>query len=558
MSSEEEATAANVLSQMSQIQQSNLSPCETIETSVVVGHHCDVETSGIPVDGSQQEPTTTVEVTADVLQQVQAAFHTQEQQIQEDYVEVTQPSCQNHRTMSDDMCNDCQTCTGGKSYTCEHCGKRFNKSYNLKTHLRVHTGERPYQCEVCGHGFANLGDLKRHSRTHTGEKPFKCEYCEKVFSDFGSHKRHIRLHTGYKPFKCEQCDREFTRLDSYKNHIRLHTGDRPYKCETCGKQFNYLTTYKRHLNIHKGEKPYACNLCDKKFTRQNYLKNHLNTHTRNNECQTDLSVLQGSPTSQELEGMESSEEQTATENLNRVEDLDGGNNADGTEKQSESPSKSSEAKPHDASLLHQVTQVLGEIVPHNISAEVTDGAGGPQIVVQGADQTGGEFKITLAQQLLIAQHLLNQAQMRTGDSATVTSQDGEQTITAVTIPDITPELAEQIVNQANLQHTSHNPDEIQVIELSNHTTPSTTTITTSSQEIFVGGQLVTVQSSDVTERVIEQSHVTSEAESSINQGDSVYVAIDPSQPEVQEILGQIQLSQENTADVVVTQSETHT
>lgn len=46
MSSEEEATAANVLSQMSQIQQIS---CETIEATVInVGHHCDVETTAPP------------------------------------------------------------------------------------------------------------------------------------------------------------------------------------------------------------------------------------------------------------------------------------------------------------------------------------------------------------------------------------------------------------------------------------------------------------------------------------------------------------------------------
>ena len=92
--------------------------------------------------------------------------------------------------------------------------------------------------------------------------------------------------------------------------------------------------------------------------------------------------------------------------------------------------KASEPKVPDTSLLQQVTQVLGEIVPHNLSAELTEGAGGPQIVVQGADQTGSEFKITLAQQLLLAQHLLNQVQTqrlgRNGGGAGDSDQEGEQ------------------------------------------------------------------------------------------------------------------------------------
>ena len=71
--------------------------------------------------------------------------------------------------------------------------------------------------------------------------------------------------------------------------------------------------------------------------------------------------------------------------------------------------------------------MLGEIVPHNLSAELTEGAGGPQIVVQGADHEGSEFKITLAQQLLLAQHLLNQVQtQRLGRAGTGTG-DGDGT-----------------------------------------------------------------------------------------------------------------------------------
>ena len=44
MSSEEEAAAANVLSQMSQIQQP-VTQGETTESVISVGHHCDIETT---------------------------------------------------------------------------------------------------------------------------------------------------------------------------------------------------------------------------------------------------------------------------------------------------------------------------------------------------------------------------------------------------------------------------------------------------------------------------------------------------------------------------------
>ncbi|CAB4006628.1 zinc finger 239-like [Paramuricea clavata] len=249
--SEDETNAASVLSQMSQTAQpSENVTAQPIDNSVIA-HQCDVETT------SNQE-TASLGVDETLAATTPAA-----DLCDNDNDNDNEPKIQPTPAVS-----------SVKVYPCEYCGKVFNKSYNLKTHHRVHSGERPYQCTVCGHGFANLGDLKRHDRTHTGEKPYTCEFCNKSFSDFGSHKRHLRLHTGYKPFKCDNCDREFTRLDSYKNHVRLHTGVRPYKCEECQKEFNYLTTYKRHQNIHSGERPYSCDQCGKKFTRLIYVKNH--------------------------------------------------------------------------------------------------------------------------------------------------------------------------------------------------------------------------------------------------------------------------------------------
>lgn len=588
MSSEEEATAANVLSQMSQIQQIS---CETIEATVInVGHHCDVETTGtqvveiqmqgVPVvEGSEtpsvqrvEQPETSL---VDNNEQVQAQLESG--QVAISIPVATEPSrAVPTRTASG----------GGRVYACEYCGKEFNKSYNLKTHIRVHTGERPYQCEECGHGFANLGDLKRHARTHTGEKPFKCGYCGKVFSDFGSHKRHLRLHTGFKPFRCEHCQREFTRLDSYKNHIRLHTGDRPYKCDTCEKEFNYLTTYKRHLNIHIGEKPFACEHCDKKFTRLNYLKNHLNTHAKHSsqESQTDFKFDTNNPEASmdedsqetlvamaeetaaarsirdESKNMNDSDPDKEGEDLRRlvaaVDKVQGSEVSDAT--------KASETKVPDTSLLQQVTQVLGEIVPHNLSAELTEGAGGPQIVVQGADHEGSEFKITLAQQLLLAQQILNQLQTQRHDREENGAGEGQTgteqaQIATVTIPELTAELAEQIVSQAAAQQAAGEHSTLQtsagegiLIQSSAgmlHVPEGGASQGTGQPGMVIGTEVMVRNAREnedaemVTEHVLQESTAVPEtSEHGVPLGDSnaVYVAIDPSQADVQQILGQIQ------------------
>lgn len=589
MSSEEEATAANVLSQMSQIQQIS---CETIEATVInVGHHCDVETTATQVMEIQMQAEVPVVEGSEVLQQVHAVTSAEkvqqpeapvvggnEAQLESGQVAITIPVT----TAPSPVVPTRITTAGGRVYACEYCGKEFNKSYNLKTHIRVHTGERPYQCEECGHGFANLGDLKRHARTHTGEKPFKCEYCGKVFSDFGSHKRHLRLHTGFKPFRCEHCEREFTRLDSYKNHIRLHTGDRPYKCDTCAKEFNYLTTYKRHLNIHKGEKPFACEHCDKKFTRLNYLKNHLNTHAKHSsqESQTDFKFDSNNTDAtmnedcQETMGAMAEETVAAhsirNESKNDVE-LDKEDERElgsATEKAQgddiPDATKPSETKVLDASLLQQVTQVLGEIVPHNLSAELTEGNGGPQIVVQGADHEGSEFKITLAQQLLLAQHLLNQVQTQRHGQGGSCSEDGEAgteqaQIATVSIPELTPELAEQIVSQAAAQQAAGEHTTIQtsagegiLIQSSPgvlHVPGEGTSQGTRQTGMVIGTEVMVHDASEgedtemVTEHVLQESTavpVTSEHGVPLVDSEAVYVAIDPSQGDVQQILGQIQ------------------
>ena len=42
------------------------------------------------------------------------------------------------------------------------CGKTFNKSCNIKDHIRLHSGIKAFKCEECTKTFSQKGNLKKH------------------------------------------------------------------------------------------------------------------------------------------------------------------------------------------------------------------------------------------------------------------------------------------------------------------------------------------------------------------------------------------------------------
>ena len=74
--------------------------------------------------------------------------------------------------------------TGEKKeiYKCDYgsCSKKFNKTWNLVDHLRMHEGIRPYYCEYCDKYFTQKGNLQKHLKQHEVQnvnqrKKFKCD-----------------------------------------------------------------------------------------------------------------------------------------------------------------------------------------------------------------------------------------------------------------------------------------------------------------------------------------------------------------------------------------------
>ncbi|XP_030051146.1 zinc finger protein 653 [Microcaecilia unicolor] len=92
--------------------------------------------------------------------------------------------------------------SGVREFICETCGKSFKRKNHLEVHRRTHTGETPLQCEICGYQCRQRASLNWHMKKHVTEVQynFTCEHCGKPFEKLDSVKFHkLKSHPDPKP-----------------------------------------------------------------------------------------------------------------------------------------------------------------------------------------------------------------------------------------------------------------------------------------------------------------------------------------------------------------------
>ena len=166
---------------------------------------------------------------------------------------------------------------GPQKFTCEVCGKIFDKKRYLQIHLKRHQdSNKKFRCQICGWHFFERHKLKSHLETHKPSElrqlPYKCDICDRQFHNKAGWSDHMNAHSGTRAWKCKVCEATFTYRGALKRHSQVHKG-KQFQCNTCSKAFALKSNLDSHMSIHTGVTSHVCP-CGKAYTVGASLKRH--------------------------------------------------------------------------------------------------------------------------------------------------------------------------------------------------------------------------------------------------------------------------------------------
>ena len=215
--------------------------------------------------------------------------------------------------------------SGSPNYTCDICGRKFERQASLARHLALHKGDKSYSCPDCGQKFSHTFNLERHRKKVHHSDPsgqhVRCSNCGTWFPSSMVLKVHMFSHHPNKEeqnwtvedamaqsgkenseqgveemkFQCpsDGCGSQYDTWLQLVEHAGDHGTpclpfDNPdllaagpvHKCELCYKTFASDARLKKHMAVHAGDdtKPLECETCGKRFLTNSALAGHIKTH----------------------------------------------------------------------------------------------------------------------------------------------------------------------------------------------------------------------------------------------------------------------------------------
>ncbi|XP_053605979.1 zinc finger protein 16-like [Plodia interpunctella] len=166
----------------------------------------------------------------------------------------------------------------GAELRCAQCGRAYASEARLRAHLRDKHGQLRVRCAErgCGIIFDTPKDLIYHQAVHKSGN--RCQHCGLQFASMSACERHIPVHRK-KQYSCPVCTRSYAEKYLTMKHIQTHFSSVLHLCKVCGKIFNAKNRLMEHIKVHSEVRNFKCTYCGKGFVKPQHLSQHLNIHT---------------------------------------------------------------------------------------------------------------------------------------------------------------------------------------------------------------------------------------------------------------------------------------
>ncbi|KAL0881342.1 hypothetical protein ABMA27_001222 [Loxostege sticticalis] len=168
---------------------------------------------------------------------------------------------------------------GPAAFPCLQCGHALRTARRLRDHYRAQHNICYSQCpeQGCGKIFDTPKGLVLHLKEHASTETW-CRQCGLRFGTLAACIRHLPVHRR-KHYACPVCGKDYNEKYLVMKHVTQHFSSVLHVCKICGRVYSHRHRLMQHMKVHNEAKEHICDQCGKGFAKSFLLKQHQNIHT---------------------------------------------------------------------------------------------------------------------------------------------------------------------------------------------------------------------------------------------------------------------------------------